>query len=187
MGIPPEPPPEFNNAIPECFPVNQTPVVVIVSFVGIEVSPLISPPPPPPPNGIWILNLNASEQYYQAWHGEWLIYWDPLYNGGSLCGATWMGSLLGFIEYTSENCDMFFTSELTDPYYSTYINGYADVLAINLYPLDISVPDVASLLSIPIDEHTKFDFWPVSDTQSVVRFARYHKSMNILLKLENGT
>lgn len=185
MGVPIDPGPEYSSAIPECFDSGKTPETVIACFSGIEVSPYISPPPPPPPNGMWVLPRSAGNKYYQAWHGDWLIYWEPLYNGDTRIGATWTGSLLGFIAYPVGNCVTYAASELTDPYSSTYINGSCVIVCAKTAPMSMSMKEVGSLLNVIDDEHTKFDVWPKSASETIVRFARYKKQMNVLIRLQS--
>lgn len=182
MGIPVMPGPNYLNACPLCFGVDHTPDAVICSLSGILIGEAWEPGFLNPPNRMIILN-----------HYEYCSYFGFYTEKGQNMTCRWhadIGSLRVMVGIAipvftgaGDPCDTYFTNSATLPHLIYYM-GHAQIICARSFSVISESQHIAGLLGIQPDEHTKFDFWPISESRMGIRMARYMKGANLLMEID---
>ncbi len=182
MGIPIIPGPTFCNECSTCFAEDLTPEHVIVSASGISQGDWWDDSYPAPPNRGCVLHNVGGCRYiggYDAPEHHISFVWqaDESYLQISV------GAMYLIFGATASPCSTFFTSDLTTHEWYFY-GGHAVIMCARSFSVISESQHIAGLLGIQLDEHTKFDFWPISESRMCVRVARYMKGANLLMLID---
>ncbi len=165
--------PSFTNCCPLCWPVDETPEFILVSFSGIGMGDFWDPRLPPPPNKIFKLTNDGCSCAYSVNTGTWIVEWGTA-GGRSGCDIfTTPGLVAAFTANVAGDCVFGFGNEFLQKELFQFYGGQA---AISWVPpvLPISLPSIAKSAGLEVDETIRADFWP--DGEKVVTRFVDHKT-----------
>lgn len=182
MGIPLIPA-ETNNACPSCFPVDETPVVVYVTFTGLQKGSLWASYMGNPPNGVHMLT-NTGACFWELTQG--LFHYS--YHSGSpprFLLYDYDGFINLFIKVVDSSCVTYFPNPETNPTGAIFWGGHASI-TYTAPAIGASCLLPADLMVIHRDPKTFAEVFPVDADNNVYRYARKKDATNVKILFDRS-
>lgn len=182
MGIPGESDP-FGQDCPLCFPTGEAPSIVYAQFSGMSIG-AGGFPPPEIPN--WLLPLEqipgSPACTYLFDDGTTNCFWRAI-NGTSFLGLGPVAHHGGWFKDNKPICTRYFTNDWNHPPANGCWGGYGMIYTRRPSGAD-SMFTPANLLNMEIEKETFTQFWPKSNEETVVRYARKKDSSCVYIKMD---
>lgn len=181
MGIPVYPGPTYCDRCRTCFAEDRTPNTVVLSLSGIKCGKYWEPGYLAPPNRMIVLENIEGCDFVGGYEvdGQSIIarWW-----AGIASLVVTVGIAIPVFTRLADPCTTYFTNSMTDEW-SIYYEGKALIMCAKSFSIISESQHIADLLGIEKVEDMKFEFWPVSEQELMIRFARHTGGTNITMKI----
>lgn len=181
MGIELDDPITGNNC-PLCWPVDESPGIMLASFSGIKIGDDWEPPDIYPANKIFALGGAEWPCTYELNDADWFIRWDTSPFFTNIHAKGWAGGGAFFAGQVVGPCAFGFSNLMTIPENSNYWSGNC---SISFVPagLAASLTTIAGLVGFTVDPTIRADFWPDGD-ETVNRFVDHKTNSRLRITRE---